>query len=263
MSCENAALRAPGSKPGANRQEKPVNGLPKRLFQPVYGLPNQIPAWGFQPQARWAILVLTLMVIFVLPASAQTGGQFCVRAFEDRNGSQTRDANEPLLVRDVVVNLLDGNGVTVASGVLESSPTAAQGILCFQRLPAGQYSAVVTSADLTPTTPTSFSAAVSESGQPVVVEFGAQRAAAPAATPAPGEASGATQDTLLRVGLSAGGALFVMLGMVVLGLIVYAIFFARRRAARPAHATTTGSMRPVHIETTEIDMGDTGPVRRV
>jgi hypothetical protein len=197
-----------------------------------------------------------------MPAFAQTGGQFCVRAFEDRNGSGTRDANEPLLVRDVVVNLLDGDGVTVASGVLESSPTAAQGILCFQRLPAGQYSAVVTSADLTPTTPTSFSATVAESGQPVVVEFGAQRAAAIAATPAPAASAEGTQETLLRVGLSAGGAIFVMLGMVVLGLIVYAIFFARR-GARPAGATTTGSMRPVKIETTEIDMGDTGPVRRV
>jgi hypothetical protein len=204
-----------------------------------------------------------LMLSFTLPASAQTGGQFCVRAFEDRNASSTRDANEPLLVRDVVVNLLDGDGVTVASGVLESSPTAAQGILCFQRLPAGQYSAVVTSADLTPTTPTSFSAAVSESGQPVVVEFGARRAAAVAATPAPATSTELTQDTLLRVGLSLGGAIFVMLGMVVLGLMLYTIFFARRRAARPAGATTTGSMRPVHIETTEIDMGDTGPMRRV
>lgn len=211
-----------------------------------------------------ALLIVLILSLFALPAFAQTGGQFCVRAFEDRNASGTRDANEPLLVRDVVVNLLDGDGVTVASGVLESSPTAAQGILCFQRLPAGQYSAVVTSADLTPTTPTSFSAAVSESGQPVVVEFGAQRAAAIAATPAPAASTEATQDTLLRVGLSLGGAIFVMLVMVVLGLIVYAIFFAgRRSAARPAGATTTGSMRPVHIETTEIDMGDTGPVRRV
>ncbi len=210
-----------------------------------------------------AAVIVAILVSFARPAFAQTGGQFCVRAYEDRNGSTTRDANEPLLVRDVVVNLLDGDGVTVASGVLESSPTAAQGILCFQRLPAGQYSAVVTSADLTATTPTTFSAAVSETGQPVVVEFGAQRVSAAMPTAAPAAAQAFTQGDLVRVGVSVGGALFVMLGMVVLGLIFYAIFL-RRPAPRSVGATSTGSMRPVRIDTTELEMGDTGkskPVR--
>jgi hypothetical protein len=216
------------------------------------------------PLIASALVILSSLLIFVMPAFAQTGGQFCVRAFEDRNGNGARDANEPLLTRDVVVTLLDGDSVTVASGVLESSPTAAQGILCFQRLPAGQYSAVVTSADLTATTPTTFSAAVSESGQPVVVDYGAQRAPAVVATAAPAAgAAGITQDTLLRAGVSLGGALFCMLGMAMLGLIIYALFMRRPAPPRAASATTTGSMRPVHIETTELTLDDTGPIRRV
>jgi hypothetical protein len=77
---------------------------------------------------RTPIRVLVLVILFVwaaLPAAAQTGGQFCVRAFEDRNGSGARDGGEPLLTRGLAVNLLNAEGVTVASGLLESSPTAA------------------------------------------------------------------------------------------------------------------------------------------
>jgi hypothetical protein len=32
-------------------------------------------------------------------AQAQSGGQFCVRAFEDRNGNQQHDGGEPFLTR--------------------------------------------------------------------------------------------------------------------------------------------------------------------
>jgi hypothetical protein len=208
------------------------------------------------------LLAAALWFGLALPAQAQTGGQFCVRAFEDRNENGLRDPNEPLLTRDVVVNLLDGDGVTVASGVLENSPTAAQGILCFQRLPAGQYSAVVTSADFTPTTPTTFSAAVSESGQPVVVEFGGQRIDAAPIAPPP--AADDSSDLLLRVGLALGSALCVTLGMVLLGVLIY-VAALRRPPTRPAGMTTTGLMRAVEVsgapESSSTD--DTGPVRRV
>ena len=181
-------------------------------------------------------------------AFAQTGGQFCVRAFEDRDGDGVwaGGGSEPLLTRDVAINLLNADGIVVASGLLEDSPTAAQGVLCFAFLPAGQYTAVVTSAEMTPTTPMSISALVEESGQPVVVEFGAQMT-----TPEPVESSTPTQAEsdldLLRVGLSAGGALLALLLMIGLGIVVYSLLLRRRTPAR-ASAPTTGSMRAVTIE---------------
>src|SRR6185369_17943230 len=96
-------------------------------------------------------LICILTLVFALSGTAvaaqQTGGQLCVRSFEDRNGNGKLDAGEPLLTRGVSINLLDAGGITVASALLDTSPTAAQGVVCFQFLASGQYSVEVTSAD--------------------------------------------------------------------------------------------------------------------
>ncbi len=211
-------------------------------------------------KARWLSLILIGFLIWAsASAFAQTGGQFCVRAFEDRDGDGTWDggASEPLLTRDIAINLLNDDGVVVASGLLEDSPTAAQGVLCFAFLPAGQYTVIVTSAELTPTTGTSFTALVEENGQPVVFEFGAQITPAQAQVEDSQSEPVGAADNLVRIALAAGGAFLAALVMIVLGILVYSLFVRRRTPAptgtRTARAATTGSMRAVKVESDEQD----------
>src|SRR5690606_15345659 len=105
-------------------------------------------------------------------------GQFCVRSYEDRNANQTRDQGEPLLVAGIGADLLDESGIVVASALLADSPTAAQGIICFQFLPPGQYTIQVTSAEYRATTPETMTVTLVGGELPAVLEFGAQSVSA-------------------------------------------------------------------------------------
>lgn len=173
---------------------------------------------------------------------AQSGGQVCLRSYADRNANGIRDAGEPFLTRGVSANLLDAGGVIIASALLDDSPTAAQGVICFQFLPDGQYTLLVTSADYNATTPTSFTAQVSSGALPVVVEFGGAPVGlptAPAAAPAAGFTPAQQRALLERVIVSALAALGVMAFTVMVGVFVY-LFGLRPRLRRLAY-TTTGS----------------------
>jgi hypothetical protein len=220
--------------------------------------------------ARRNLLVLCLALALgmnsvVTAQSGQNGGQFCVRSFEDRNGDGQRQSNEPLLTRGVSVDLLNEQGIAVASGLLDSSPTATQGIICFQYLAPGQYSLSVSSPDLTPTTPQVITATISDGQLPTVVEFGGMRIAA--AAPVSGQADAATtpddqRTQLIRLGVSVGGALAVIVFMAVLGGLIYFIGFrARLAAAQSADVRrTTGSMQQVRSTGSlpPVQPGDTG-----
>jgi hypothetical protein len=194
---------------------------------------------------RRIALILVILWSMYGTATAQDDGQLCVRSFEDRNGSGKLDAGEPLLTRGIGVNLLDEGGVTIASALLDQSPTAAQGVVCFQFLAAGQYSVVITSADYT--TPDPIITTVATAGLPTVIEFGGQRAGAEAVTTAQTSAQAVPEDQTARVLVAALATLVVVLGMAVLGVFVYLLAFRR---AKPPVTTldlrrTTGSMPAV------------------
>jgi hypothetical protein len=181
--------------------------------------------------------------------SAQGSGQLCVRSFEDRNGNGQLDGGEPLLTRGVGVNLLNSEGVTIASSLLDTSPTAAQGVVCFQFLPAGQYSVVITSADYTATTPDTITTTIADGGLPTVVEFGAKLSA----TAAPATSANAQPPDGTRIVLSGVATVLVIGFMSLLGMLVYWFVFARQPQPAPDMRRTTGSMRAVT---------STGEVRR-
>lgn len=187
------------------------------------------------------------------PVSAQTGGQFCVRAYEDRNANQALDPGEPFLTRDVAAALMDAGGIVIASALMDDSPTAAQGVICFQFLPAGQYTMQITSASYVPTTPDTVTAAIGAGTLPTVVEYGARRAdaLAPAAAQQPAAAFTLPDSGPVRVGLALLGALLVMAVLAALGALIY-LLVVRPRPAAPAAAparraptTGSGSMSPV------------------
>jgi hypothetical protein len=211
----------------------------------------------------FSTLALLLALAGGAAASAQTGGQFCVRAFEDRNGNQVLDPGEPFLTRDVAAALLDAGGIVIASALMDDSPTAAQGVICFQFLPAGQYTMQITSAAYTPTTPDTVTAAIGAGTLPTVVEFGARRTDALAAAPTvTAPASGALtlpDSDLVRVGLSVLGALVVMGALAALGLLVY-LLAVRPRPAAPA--TPASAVPPVRRPPTT-GSGTMPPVKAV
>ncbi len=196
---------------------------------------------------------LLLLLVFVQVAAAQGGGQLCVRAFEDRNGNGVLDAGEPLLTWGISVSLLDVEGVTVASALMDTSPTATQGVICFQGLVAGQYTAAITSADFTATTPDMITTTVAEDGLPTVVEYGGRIPVAATSVPAASSSSATLSDEVLRWALASAGSLIVVVGMGILGTIVYVFFFRNRRQSIPAATDprrTTGSMSTVRSRDT-------------
>ncbi len=198
------------------------------------------------------VLLLLICIVTSGVAVAQTGGQLWVRSYEDRDGNGARDAGEPLLTRGVSVNLLNSDGVVIASALLDSSPNAAQGLVGFQLLPAGEYSVVITSADYTATTGGTFTTTVSDTGVPPVLEFGAQPVAVAANTSSASTAD-APATTTAQLALAAAGAAVVMCSMVIVGIVVYFMTLRRQlqRAVVGDPRMTTGSMRAVQTGTGE------------
>lgn len=203
------------------------------------------------------LILLGGMLLSVGWVQAQSGGQFCVRAFEDANANGRLDEGESLLTRGISVNLLDSSNVTIASALLDQSPTAQQGVVCFQFLPPGQYTIQISSAEFRATTPASITTVIAGDGRPEVVEFGGQRFQPLTPTTAPaGTAAIVDQDQLIRIVVSAIAALVVVTGMVILGSLLYWFLFRRRPAPTPDMRRTTGSL-PV------VPPSDTGKTPRV
>ena len=218
----------------------------------------------------WIIIAVLLLIGSTVHAQTQaSGGQFCVRAFEDTNANGKLDAGEALLTHGINVNLLNAQNVTIASALLDQSPTAAQGVVCFQFLAAGQYTINISSAEYKATTPASITTTIADGGLPTVVEFGGQPLVAPTtSTETTTSTSAADEQTnqLVRILIAVAGALVVIIGMGVLGFIVYLLAFGRRPAPADVRRTT-GTMRPVTPSDTDkmnaVNLTDTGKVKAV
>lgn len=183
---------------------------------------------------RRALIALLLLVIVlpVAPLWAQNDGQFCARAFEDRNANGVRDAGEPFLTRGVGATLQDARGVVVATAILDNSPTAGQGVICFQNLAYTQYTLTITSAEFTPTTADSLIVVLERGQTPPVLDYGGQRIVA--TTPATSTAGGDSpdQDALVeRALVAAVGSGVAMSITALLGVFIWAIFLRPRRPA--------------------------------
>lgn len=204
---------------------------------------------------RLLLIVFGMMLIFAGGIAAQQGGgQLWVNAFEDRDGDATRDPNEPFITRGITVDLLDANGVIVASALLDDSPNASRGLVGFQRLDPGTYTVIVTGADWRATTGETFTQTLEEDVMPTVVWYGAQRIAAAPVAETPPPTAFMVNDEVLRLAISLLGAVIMMGGLSVIGCLIYLLVYARR-APKPVK-TTTGSMRPVSVT-----LDDTGEIR--
>lgn len=192
---------------------------------------------------RSALFCALTALWLAFPAAAQNGtNQFCVRAFEDHNANQVRDAGEPFLATGIGADLMNADGVIIASLLLGESSTAAQGIACFERLDAGVYTIRVTSAEYTATTPDSMTASLVTGELPAVLEFGAQsiNAVVPEAPPETN-----TAPDWSRLAAAALGAFVALVIMQLFGAIIYFFRFRRRKAPPPVEFDTSKFRRPI------------------
>ncbi len=193
-----------------------------------------------------AIIVVTLLVV---PVLAQTsGGQICIRSFEDRNSNGILDVGEPLITRSVSASLTDSAGIIIGTQLLDDSSRAAQGIMCFQFLDEGQYTVSVTSADYNATGSNTFQAAVSGLSAEVF-DFGARSAieqSESATSDSSAPASGASRQSaaLQRLIFGAVGAVVITVFMLIAGAVIYFVYFQPRlnrlKASQPAYAAVGG-----------------------
>lgn len=178
------------------------------------------------------LLLICLSLVLLPPAMlAQETGQVCAQSFDDRDGDGLRDPDERAIAHGVSAGLQNLAGVTIASRLQEDSPFAADGLLCFDDLPAGDYQITLRSAEFTMTTAAVFSASVSPGSAPALVEFGLQPLQV--AEPRPGAARLKIDDALVEAVLRAlvGGAVAVAI-LSVIGLLTFLAIFRRRSSPK-------------------------------
>ena len=185
-----------------------------------------------------ALLIWLSLLLLGAPVSlAQDTGQICLQAYADDNENGIRDEIEAPIARGVAASLLNERGITIASLLLQD---AADGLLCFDGLFAGDYQVVISSSEYQATTATSASASVHPGEAPARIDFGAKRLVGeylPDPVAIVGALDPAATQTLIVVALAAAGAIVVMS---LLGVLIYFLFVRRRlrgrRLPRPSAA---------------------------
>ncbi len=200
---------------------------------------------------RLTLLLLLLTLVGVSGASAQSGGQLWIRLYQDLDGNGQRDVGEPLLTRGAAISLSDSTGAVIATALLDESPNGTQGLIGFQNLPAGAYTAVVTSADFAPTGEASFTRDIAADGIPAVVEAGVQPIVD--ALPESPSVRGlfglpiylGERTQVARVALGLLGASIVAAFMTLLGGAAYWFVARRNQPTTQVLTTTTGNLPTV------------------
>jgi hypothetical protein len=206
---------------------------------------------------------MVLLFTLVPAAHAQTTGEFCVRAYEDRNENGLYDAGEPLITRGLGANLQNELGVIIGTALIDNSPTGALGRICFSNLAFGQYTLAITSAVYEPIDTNNMTIAITDDNPRVSFDYGAERliGGVEAIDVEGAEVTEPTETAIARIavsGIIAGAAMFLT---ALLGLIIFFLFIRRRAAQRPVppsvyrnpRATSTGPMQPVPPVADDID----------
>lgn len=190
-------------------------------------------------RTRWrvrACLIWLSLLLSALVSLAQDTGQICLQAYADDNENGIRDEIEAPIARGVAASLLNERGITIASLLLDA---AADGLLCFDDLLAGDYQVVISSSEYQATTRASASASVRPGAAPARIDFGAKRLVGeyiPDPVAIVGALDPAAQQTLLVAALAAASSIVVM---ALLGVLAYFLVIRRvrrRRAPRPSAA---------------------------
>lgn len=174
-------------------------------------------------------LALAILAFATVVASAQDTGQICLLAFVDQNEDGRRAGTEAPITRGIAASLLDQRGVTIRSQLLEDSPYAAEGLLCFENLLAGEYGIIVSSSEYRAMSPTVAEAIVRPGAPPARIDFGAKpltQETLPSVLTGLAALDEEAVQSLLVVG---GASAAVIILMSLLGTLVVANIIRRRR----------------------------------
>jgi hypothetical protein len=185
------------------------------------------------------IIMLILGVMINGVVSAQDGGRFCVRAYDDLNSNGLRDAGETLLSHSIGATLLDANGFIFASATLDTSELSSQGLICFENLPDGQYTVSVTSAEYLATGLDNMTAIVNADSLLVFFDYGGRMAGSTIApVSAVTDDDEARKEEIIQLLVAGGGAVFTMLVTIFIGFIIYLLVLRRSNNQQPAYDST-------------------------
>lgn len=185
------------------------------------------------------VLALTILLGILLPAGimAQDRGQICLQAYVDDNENGSREEIEAPITRGVAASLLNDQGITIAALLLEDAPYAADGLLCFDQLFAGDYRIVISSSEYQATTSTSASASVQPGEAPARIDFGGKLLVGqyvPDPVAMVGALDPASAQALL---VAASAAVIAIVVMSIIGVLIYFLVirrrWRRRRMPRP------------------------------
>jgi len=176
------------------------------------------------------LLLICLPLALASPVRAQDTGQVCAQSFIDRDADGSRGLDEPMATRGVSASLQNAAGVTIASLLLDDSPLAADGLLCFGDLLAGDYQITLRSSEFASTTAAAFSASVRPGAAPMVVQFGLQPLPDYALSRSPADKASALNAVLP---LLIGGAVLVA-SLCAAGFLTALLIFRRRSVSAPA-----------------------------
>lgn len=215
---------------------------------------------------RKILIVISVFSLFALaflalysPATifAQGSTLLWVRFYEDTNENAMLDADEGLITSGVAVQLLNQDGVVVASALLDDVPTASQGLIGFQDIAPGDYTVVITSADYDPSGATEFNRTILAGGVPVLVEYGATPVIVENESTMPARRGLfglpiylGDPEQVARAAVSLLVGLLVAMVMTALGIVIY-VFMRRRYLRRlrdlKRQAATSGEISRVNI----------------
>ena len=148
---------------------------------------------------------------------AQDRGQICLSAYADEDGDGRRAPTELPLTRGVAASLLNADELTLASQLLADSPYAADGMLCFDQLLAGDYQLIISSSAFSPTSPARAEARVQPGAPPAHIVFGAKPLTAAQSAIPRLDAAATSGLAIVFAGLATGVALVSLLGCMLFG----------------------------------------------
>lgn len=189
--------------------------------------------------ARW--LVLSFLALACLISQAQDTGQICLQAYADQNEDGLRTETEAPIARGIAASLLDERGITISAQLLEDSPYAADGLLCFDQLLAGRYRLIISSSEYSATTQTTAEAVVSPGSAPARIDFGAKSLTVMATPPIIPGLTALDADTVQTLLIAVGAAVIAIIGMSLIGCLLVALILRRRnraKARQPADPAT-------------------------
>ncbi len=169
-------------------------------------------------------LILLFFAIFA------QDGQFCMRAYEDRNSDGQLNPGEALIKQGLSANLIDETGVVIRTALIDTISTGLQGVICFQNLPPGQYTMEVNSAVYRPTAQDRLTVTIREDSQTrtELFQYGAIRGDIIVEEVGGEEILDAV--TIERLFVSGLGALIAILITMIIG--VFILLFLRRRTVQ-------------------------------